>query len=81
MRIVIGGKAGGAVRFGFPGLARTVVVFTACGTETGVIAVSGDEHERAGLAVGRACGMNEYAHGDGIACGAFSIEQRKKRTE
>jgi hypothetical protein len=51
------------------------------GEQPGVVAVRGDEHERPGLAVGRARGVNEHTHGDGVASSAFSIKQRKKRAE
>jgi len=50
------------------------------GEETGIIAVRGDEHERARLAVRRAGCVNEHAHRQGIASRALAIEQRKERT-
>ncbi len=58
-----------------------IALEAASGKQSGVVAISGNEHERAGLAVGRARGVYQDAHGDSVACGALAIEQRKKRTE
>jgi hypothetical protein len=62
------------------GVLPQVALEATAGKQAGVIAVTGDEHERAGLAVSRARRVHEDAHRDGIACGAFAVEQRKKRT-
>ena len=44
-----------------------------------VLAACGNEHQRAGLAVSRPLCVHEHAHRDGVACGAFAVEQGKER--
>jgi len=62
------------------GVLSQVAFEATAGKQAGVLAVRGDEHERAGFTVRRSCGVHEHAHRNGIACGALTVEKRKERT-
>jgi hypothetical protein len=63
------------------GVLAEVAFEATTGEQSGIVAVFGDEHERAGLAIGRASGVNEDAYRNGVACGALTVEQGKKRAK
>jgi hypothetical protein len=48
--------------------------------EPRIVAIGGDEHQRARLAVRRAGRVYEDTDREGIARGALTFEQRKERT-
>ena len=64
----------------YVGVILPQVAFQAtAGEQSGGVAISGDEHERAGLAIGGTGCVDEQAHRQGVACAALTVEQGKKR--
>jgi hypothetical protein len=63
------------------GVLEQIPLETPSRQEPGVFAVSCNQHQRTGLAVRRACRMNEQTHRNGVACGAFPLEQRQQRAK
>ena len=63
------------------GMLAQVALEAAARKQPCIVAVCRDEHERAGFAISRARGMQENAHHEWIAHGAFTFEQGKKGTE
>jgi hypothetical protein len=61
------------------GVLPQVAFEASTGEQAGIIAITGDEHERTGFAVRRAGRVHEDAYREGITCGALTVEQRKKR--